>query len=194
MKTHPSSPRFPHAPWLLALAVACGFLFSARFALAVTNYFDTVPGTAALDGGAGNWADADWKATSNATSGAAWTTGNDAWFQPNAPLTNNLGGNTYTNGTFYSVSTLGMIVLTNGSLVMDKIVATGNSNLTLNLASVSIGAGGISNSNTGSKVLNLGSNATLTATQTWIYGASSGNLTINGQVNLGAMPLRNCGA
>ena len=87
-----------------------------------------------------------------------------------------------------------MIVLTNGSLVMDKIVATGNSNLTLNLASVSIGAGGISNSNTGSKVLNLGSNATLTATQTWIYGASSGNLTINGQVNLGAMPLRNCGA
>ncbi|NUN92937.1 MAG: hypothetical protein HUU04_04060 [Verrucomicrobiae bacterium] len=164
--------------------------FPCAQGVAATNWFDPVPSTAPLEGGAGNWADANWKAASNAVSGALWVDGNDAWFQPIAPQTNNLGGNAYTAGTLTANSALGLIALTNGSLAVSRIDSPGNNPLILDLATTSIGAGGVSNINTGSaKVLFLGSNVQLTADQTWVQTSSGGATFSNGTINLGGHTL-----
>ncbi len=164
--------------------------FPCAQGVAATNWFDPVPSTAPLEGGAGNWADANWKAASNAVSGALWVDGNDAWFQPIASQTNNLGGNAYTAGTLTANSTLGLIALTNGSLAVSRIDSPGNNPLILDLATTSIGAGGVSNINTGSaKVLFLGSNVQLTADQTWVQTSSGGATFSNGTINLGGHTL-----
>jgi hypothetical protein len=187
--TSTASPR--PARLLLAVAVALALLAAPTVAPAATNFYDTVPGTAPLDGGAGNWSASNWKATSNATSGGAWVDGNDAWFQALTPHTNNLGGGSYTVGTLFANATLGMIVLTNGTLTLNGIIASpGNSNVILNLASTSIGAGGVSNNNTGStKLLYFGSNVNLAASQTWAQGSGGTATFSNGVVNLGANTL-----
>ncbi|MCU0781477.1 MAG: autotransporter-associated beta strand repeat-containing protein [Akkermansiaceae bacterium] len=66
---------------------ACRFVFVASCLCAATAhaadlYYDLDPATAGIDGGAGNWADSNWKTTPDGTSGLTWSANDSAFFNP----------------------------------------------------------------------------------------------------------------
>jgi fibronectin-binding autotransporter adhesin len=66
------------AAWVIAVAM---LLFVLRASgQAADRYYDVVPGTAPIDGGTANWADANWKTTATGTTGGSWTANDSAFF------------------------------------------------------------------------------------------------------------------
>jgi autotransporter-associated beta strand protein len=108
------------------LAASIGVFALAAAASAADLYFDLDPATADIDGGAGNWADTNWKTTPGGTSGITWSANDSAFFNPiiGAPTTTAItlaGTQTATaltfNGTGYT--------LTGGTI---SLAGTGTSN------------------------------------------------------------------
>jgi fibronectin-binding autotransporter adhesin len=62
------------------MLVAC--CVCAATAHAADLYYDLQPATADIDGGAGNWADANWKTTPDGTAGLTWSANDSAFFNP----------------------------------------------------------------------------------------------------------------
>lgn len=92
------------------VAISC---VSAAIARAADLYYDSQPSTAAIDGGAGNWADANWKAAPEDTSGLYLSAADHAFLNPvngsPAPTTVTLvGGQTASavsfNGAGYALT------------------------------------------------------------------------------------------
>jgi autotransporter-associated beta strand protein len=73
MKKKPYSPCF---------ATSVGVLAFAATVSAADLYYDLDPATADIDGGAGNWADANWKTTPGGPGGINWSANDSAFFNP----------------------------------------------------------------------------------------------------------------
>jgi autotransporter-associated beta strand protein len=64
------------------LTMAGAIVLACCQARAAAQYFDVDPGTAPIDGGAGNWIDSLWKAAPDGTTSNAWVDGSQAVFNP----------------------------------------------------------------------------------------------------------------
>jgi autotransporter-associated beta strand protein len=69
-------------PYPPCFATSVGVLAFAATVNAADLYYDLSPATADIDGGAGNWADANWKTTPGGTGGINWSANDSAFFNP----------------------------------------------------------------------------------------------------------------
>ncbi len=169
----------PHALQILAFCLA----LTASPLFAATLHYDLDGGTAGFAGntGAGAWdaVTSNWSTSAMGdVAPGTWTNGETASFTTEGALTVTLGAgfNPVVEGINYE----------DGSADGFLIEADGGGN------TISLGAGGITNSNTtGNRTLTINPNIALTASQTWETVSNTGNsiIDVNGNVDVGTHDL-----